>query len=1041
MNKILTQPFSNPTTNPRAKDNLNQSDPKFIATPHRCESPVIQSKPSSKAFLSGDPYMKIAQTTLTSNQLIASKSYSKEPNLLAQSRDLLIPNKPQLAKSISSKDIWRADANDGGLPKPTKTVEDLLRSSALQYSTRVPVRASVPSNVFCAEAAESSPGSHNLRTTTEWSPTRTAAETKEPALNPFDADSIFAKYLKMNKETNRVAQLATELSNASQTFTYNYARFGANNSSHIPAAQSFQTKTGSAVFNFRELQEHASTTAQRVLQASAIPQSSVRTNRPELAISEQPKTEIRRRFGKRKISQIPHLEATVSQPGLDGSNEPHLIEKSHQGRSGIVGQLLDSPLKRPKPDSSSKKTSPGKRASSIDVTESEPDAEERKRSSPSLRNRSGSQAVFTKVQPHDPVRTSDNHISRYFDARYESLMGESNSKLRALRLAEQRRMSSLTRQKSHLPGSSKSFNRKSSDSRSGVFKDWSGTKPKSSPVVKKQGQQLISRLSGTKQVVDLVHEGRGPIFRTATPGRGSNPVSSIFQEEEPLQIVKVNLKPSASTNRIGLPTDPLGSKQPGTGIATSRTTTRSLKQLVQEVPILTEGRKTTTIRTIDRKPSVQNAQTSHLMKPAFNRQTAGQLMQRSPQPSREKLDSKPRLPSRQLLFEDPPMNKSLLDTENEVPPSPAPKRNESQKPTLATSKSAVRPEPKLNAGSLGNLSKLMNFLERDEQLSQNKDRFRDHVKQFRREMHTDSESLLLDPSDHPRLTTLKVIKKLGDGSSAYVLLVTDQNGKKAALKVCDKGIQPKPATSDKPNPAPPAPRPHYTECALLPSFQHQNIIKLLDSFEGKQKFYLLLEYVGPNTLSSFLEHKKQRMDEDEAAHVFHEIGQALAYLHRMHIAHRDLKLHNIIIGAQGEVKLIDFGYGIKSEPHELTTTFCGTPSYMPPEVIDRLRYDACKSDVWSFGICLYRTLCGKFPFTGVSQTNLFYVIKKGNFDMPASLSDKASTLIRWTLKPDPQDRPTMEQILQHPWFSGVAFENTTADSEHLKQAPLGSIQA
>lgn len=168
------------------------------------------------------------------------------------------------------------------------------------------------------------------------------------------------------------------------------------------------------------------------------------------------------------------------------------------------------------------------------------------------------------------------------------------------------------------------------------------------------------------------------------------------------------------------------------------------------------------------------------------------------------------------------------------------------------------------------------------------------------------------------------------------------------------------------------------EISLLQKCDHPNIIRLITSFEGQRKIYLILEYVGPLTLAQYLDKKKTVMDEDEAAHVFYEILQGLLYLHNRNIFHRDIKLHNIIVGSQGEVKLIDLGYALEThvEPRHVKT-FCGTPSYMPPEVVSRDPYDPEKSDIWSLAVCLYKSLCGKFPFVGVSQTNLFYHIRRG----------------------------------------------------------------
>jgi len=155
------------------------------------------------------------------------------------------------------------------------------------------------------------------------------------------------------------------------------------------------------------------------------------------------------------------------------------------------------------------------------------------------------------------------------------------------------------------------------------------------------------------------------------------------------------------------------------------------------------------------------------------------------------------------------------------------------------------------------------------------------------------------------------------------------------------------------------------EIHLLESLNHPNIIKMKEWFVGKYFIYLVLEYVGPVSLLDYLEQLPENcMTEEEVAHVFYEVAKALSYLHGLHIAHQDVKLNNILLGIQGEVRLIDFGFSQKLKENQKITKFCGTPSYMAPEILSRMPHLADKGDVWSFGVCLYRTLTGKFPFRG-----------------------------------------------------------------------------
>ena len=91
-----------------------------------------------------------------------------------------------------------------------------------------------------------------------------------------------------------------------------------------------------------------------------------------------------------------------------------------------------------------------------------------------------------------------------------------------------------------------------------------------------------------------------------------------------------------------------------------------------------------------------------------------------------------------------------------------------------------------------------------------------------------------------------------------------------------------------------------------------------------------------------------------------QLLEILAYLHLRKISHRDIKLENIIIDKQGQIKLIDFGFSCNAE--RPLNTFCGTISYMSPEIVSRKDYDGSLSDVWSAGVLLYILLSGRLPF-------------------------------------------------------------------------------
>ena len=153
-----------------------------------------------------------------------------------------------------------------------------------------------------------------------------------------------------------------------------------------------------------------------------------------------------------------------------------------------------------------------------------------------------------------------------------------------------------------------------------------------------------------------------------------------------------------------------------------------------------------------------------------------------------------------------------------------------------------------------------------------------------------------------------------------------------------------------------------------------------------------MEYARGESLHSHLKATLNRQfAEEKAKRLIKQLLMSLEYLHERHVAHRDIKLENIIIDHREHIKLIDFGFCCSSPPDTRLRVFCGTPSYMSPEIVQRKDYIGPLSDIWASGILLYAMLCGRFPFKGSDTKELYKKIAKGIFNFPEipSLSSEA----------------------------------------------------
>ncbi|CAD8146059.1 unnamed protein product [Paramecium octaurelia] len=207
------------------------------------------------------------------------------------------------------------------------------------------------------------------------------------------------------------------------------------------------------------------------------------------------------------------------------------------------------------------------------------------------------------------------------------------------------------------------------------------------------------------------------------------------------------------------------------------------------------------------------------------------------------------------------------------------------------------------------------------------------------------------------------------------------------------------------------------EIHILKLLDHPNIIKYVNTIETQMDINLIVEYGGSKSLRSYLKQfPNRRLDEDDAKLLFRQIVKAVDYCHSLNIVHRDIKLENILLKDNNEIKLIDFGFSVLVNRDCKLGVFCGTPSYMAPELVNKQDYFGKPVDVWALGVLLYVLLTGHFPFKGSNDSDLYGQIKKGIYQK-VNASPQCQKLISQMLTIRASERITTLRILQDRWFN------------------------
>ena len=232
-----------------------------------------------------------------------------------------------------------------------------------------------------------------------------------------------------------------------------------------------------------------------------------------------------------------------------------------------------------------------------------------------------------------------------------------------------------------------------------------------------------------------------------------------------------------------------------------------------------------------------------------------------------------------------------------------------------------------------------------------------------------------------------------------------------------------------------------SEIRIHRSLNHPHVVKFEHVFEDNENVYILLEMCTNQTLNE-LKKRRKRLLEFEAQYYMFQMVDALRYLHRNRVIHRDLKLGNLFLSDKLEIKLGDFGLAARLEfDNEKRHTVCGTPNYLAPEVLNNRTGHSYEVDVWSLGVVLYALVVGKPPFETSEVKATYQKIKKGIYKFPETikLSENVKSLITKIFQLDPSKRPTLDQIMEDPFLNGGQGIPKSMHISTLAMAPTQSM--
>ncbi|EDO33625.1 predicted protein [Nematostella vectensis] len=231
------------------------------------------------------------------------------------------------------------------------------------------------------------------------------------------------------------------------------------------------------------------------------------------------------------------------------------------------------------------------------------------------------------------------------------------------------------------------------------------------------------------------------------------------------------------------------------------------------------------------------------------------------------------------------------------------------------------------------------------------------------------------------------------------------------------------------------------EIQVMKHLNHSNVVSLHEAIETSSRIYIILDLADNGDLLEYIR-SNGAIPENEARLFYHQLVDAVEYLHNKGVVHRDLKCENILLNRDNRILISDFGFArtqhvmADTGKRRLSQTFCGSYAYAPPEILRGIAYDGTLADIWSLGVVLYTMVSASLPF---DDTNLKVLLEQVSRDVVFSrrkkISDEVKDLVRRMLVADVKTRIDLASIRRHPWFVGTKF----SDAAKIDEVPQHEI--